>query len=153
MVLFLLATMFCTMVSPLYVEAQTVDVEQTTQQYYKLSTNESGELYFERVGVDEFEMAMMQRTSPWYVEGWNVVTISGYTAAHISLYYQTTVSAGKKVFDLSTAYFEVNRQNGYAGELYYESSSVHSLNMRYEYLNLFKESGYRKHTFYPEQRS
>lgn len=149
----LLLAMICTFVKPLAVRAEDARENGTGTQYYRLGMDEAGNSYFEQIEKEEFEMAMNQRAETWYAEGWEVVAISGYTAAYVSLYYTTVLSGGKKVFDLSTAYFTVNPQNGYTGDLYYNQSSVHSLNMRYEYRNMFFESGYRTHTFYPEQRS
>lgn len=139
-------------VNPQVAKAEEMEADEAETQYYKLGVDAAGETYFEQIEKEEFEMVMNQRAS-CYADCWEVVAISGYTVAYVTLYYNTVVSGGVKVFDLSTAYFTVNPQNGYTGDLYYNQSSAHSLNMRYEYHNMFLESGYRTHTFYPEQRS
>lgn len=149
----LVLAMICAFVKPLAVRAEETGANGAGTQYYRLSVDETGNSYFEQIEKEEFEIVMNQRAATWYAEGWEVVATSGYTAAYVSLYYTTVVSGGKKVFDLSTAYFTVNPQNGYTGDLFYNQSSVHSLNMRYDYHNMFFESGSRTHTFYPEQRS
>ena len=120
------------------------------KQYYKIVVDDNDSVQLQQISESEYLMATMTR-SAHYAEGWVVTSVTGTTVAYLTLHYQTTVSAGKKVFDLSTAYFEANPQNGYAGHWDYLSSSVHSINVKYTYANLLGDNGYRTHRFYPQQ--
>ncbi len=150
----LLVSILCC-VFPFDVQAVVLETEENDDfsgksTYYKLFEDQNKNMELVRITEQEFESFVNQRSAV-YVEGWEVVSISGLTAAYISLHYQTVTSGGKKVFDISTTYFEVSPQNGYAGSLNYLSSSVHSLNMRYDFQNRLGDAGYRTHRFYPQQ--
>lgn len=138
--------------SMIKVDASSGDVQQQTigeKQYYKLCV-EDDIVFLQSVSAETFN-AVMRTRAAWYAEGWEIVSLSGTTAGYVTIHYQTVSSAGKKVFDLSTAYFEVNPLNGYALGLEYLSSTVHCLNMKCNFANLLGDSGYRTHQFYPQQ--
>ena len=128
--------------------AETSSSASTEKQYYKFIADDTGNIYPILISEQEFQKAVGIR-SPHYAEGWIVTSISGNTVAYISLHYQTVTSAGKQVFDLSTAYLEVNPQNGYAGHIDFLNKSAHSIIIQYTYSNIL-ENGYRTHTFYPQ---
>lgn len=150
----LIVSILCCMF-PFHIQAAVLETGENrdfsgNSQYYKLSEDQNKNMELVRITEQEFKSFVNQRSAV-YVEGWEVVSISGLTTAYISLHYQTVTSGGKKVFDLSTAHFEVSPQNGYSGSLSYLSSSVHSLNMRYDFQNMLGDAGYRTHRFYPQQ--
>lgn len=144
----------CSFGFPVYAMEDTgvevVDHETSVKQYYKLCVDDNENMYMQKIEQDDFQIAVQSRSAV-YAEGWEVTTISGYTAAYVTLYYQTVESGGKKVFDLSNTYFECTEMNGYVGALEILQGTVHSFQVKYEYLNLFGEGGYRQRWFYPQQ--
>ncbi len=124
--------------------------DTTLKQYYKVCVDDNDNIYIQEVDQKEFQSFAKQRGTV-YAEGWEVMTISGYVAAYVTLYYQTVESGGKKVFDLNNTYFECTEMNGYVGALEILGGTLHSFHVKYEFLNLLGESGYREKWFYPQQ--
>lgn len=135
---------------PVYAMTNLSEEEIIQKQYYKLCLDDSENLCMQKIEEAQFQNAVKQRGTV-YAEGWEVITISGYTAALVTIYYQTVESGGKKVFDLSNTYFECTEMNGYVGALEVLQGTLHGFQVKYEYLNLLGEGGYRERWFYPQQ--
>lgn len=97
---------------------------------------------------DWYRIKSLQRSG--YANGKAVYSLSGTLVAYVTLYYNTTISGGRRVFVFDkNLYLGANPQNKYNGSATIISASPDMIKVKYSYANILGDSGYRTLVYYP----
>lgn len=97
---------------------------------------------------DWYKVRSLQRSG--FANGKAVYSLSGNLTAYVTLYYNTTISGGRRVFVFDkNLYLGVNPQNKYKGSATITSASPDMIRVRYDFANILGDSGYRTLVYYP----